>query len=196
MPLLALLTSATSWWEGLNLAQQLFYGIGLLAGSVALVLVIMAMIGMDHDEALDALSSGDTTDSGGIFSVKPLTGFFLGFGWAGGMAMDQGASVGLAILAAIASGAIMMGIIIAMFRAILSLKSDGTVMIQNALGALGTVYVTIPPAKAAGGQAIISIQGRQETYEAVADSTSPLPAGTRIKVTAVVGPRTLLVEAL
>ncbi|MDX2187189.1 MAG: hypothetical protein SFV32_09670 [Opitutaceae bacterium] len=195
-PSFALISAATSWWESLNLAQQLFYGIGLVAGFIALILVIMAAIGMEHDEAFDALSAGDTTDSGGIFSVKPLTGFFLGFGWAGGMAMDQGAGVPLAIGTGVVAGGIMMAIIIVLFRAILSMKSDGTLQIQNAVGSAGTVYVTVPPLRAGGGQVTISLQGRQETYEALTESASALPSGTKIRVTAVVAPRTLQVEPL
>lgn len=194
-PLLALIEVATSWWDKLSLAQQLFYGIGLLAGFIALLLVVVAMVGMDHDDAIDA-AAGDAHDSGGIFSTKPLTGFFLGFGWAGGWALDQGWTVPAALLAATLAGSVMMGVIVALFRTILSMKSDGTVRIENAVGSSGTVYITVQPNSAPGGQVTVSVQGRQETYDALTDSGTPLASGTQIRVTAVVAPRTVQVKPL
>jgi hypothetical protein len=195
MTTLALLNQTTQWWDALDLSRQVFYGIGIVAGVVALVLAILAIIGIEHDDAVDSLAHTGDGDSG-IFSVKPLTGFFLGLGWAGGIALDNGFGLFVATAIGLISGGVLMGIIVAMFRVIQSLRSDGTVRIEDALNATGTVYVTLPPSKAAGGQVVVSFRGRQETFAALSTADRAIPSGDRVKVIQIVDPRTVLVEPL
>lgn len=195
MTTLALLNQISQWWDGLDLARQLFYGIGIAAGVVALVLAIMAMIGLEHDDAVDSLADHGDGDSG-IFSLKPLTGFFLGLGWAGGIALDNGFGLFVATTAGLVCGGILMGIIVAMFRLVQSMRSDGTVRIADALNATGTVYVTLPPSKGAGGQVVVSFRGRQETFSALNTADRAIASGERVKVIQILDPRTVLVEPL
>jgi len=185
----------SQWWDSLDLARQVFYGIGIAAGVVALVLAILSMIGIEHDDAVDALSNTGDGDSG-IFSIKPLTGFFLGLGWAGGIALDNGFGLFIATTAGLVCGGVLMGIIVAMFRLIQGMRSDGTVRIEDALNATGTVYITLPPSKGAGGQVVVSFRGRQETFSALNAVDRSIPSGERVKVIQIVDPRTVLVEPL
>ena len=202
MTTLAIIERLNGWWTELSLARQFFYGIGLVAGIVCVVLMILAMIGMDHHDSVDAIGATDAADGhdgdsgGGIFSVKPLTGFFLGFGWAGGLALDAGLPFIAALACALAAGGAIMAVIVLMFRAILAMRSDGTVRISDTVGSVGTVYISLPPAKAAGGQVVVNFKGRQETYGALCASERPIPSGDKVKVVAVVDSRTLLVEPL
>ena len=202
MTTLAIIERLNGWWTELSLARQFFYGIGLVAGIVCVVLMILAMIGMDHHDSVDAIGATDSADGhdgdsgGGIFSVKPLTGFFLGFGWAGGLALDAGLPFIAALACALAAGGAIMAVIVLMFRAILAMRSDGTVRISDTVGSVGTVYISLPPAKAAGGQVGVNFKGRQETYAALCASERPIPSGDKVKVVAVVDSRTLLVEPL
>jgi hypothetical protein len=178
------------------LAEQVFYGIGLAAGLVAIILMVLAIFGMEHDDAVDAIAAGDVDHDGGggIFSIKPLTGFFLGFGWIGGMALNHGSTLLVATVLAFLAGSGMMSMIVFMFRAILNLKSDGTARIDDTVGAIGTVYITLPPSKASGGQVVVTFRGRQETYSALNNGESVIPSGDKVKVLSVVDGRTLLVE--
>ncbi len=194
MNTLAFIDQIGGWWNELSLAKQLFYGLGLLAGLVSIVLAILAFIGMEHADGADAIDAAGP--GGGVFSIKPLTGFFLGFGWAGGIAMDNGFTLGAALLMAFAAGGGVMAIIVAMIRAIYSFKSDGTVQIEEALGAVGTVYVTVPPRKTGGGQVVVTFSGRQETLAALSSSEQPIASGEKVKVVSIVDGRTVLVESL
>lgn len=198
MTTLALIDQVARWWDELTLAKQLFYGIALTAGLVSLVLMVLAIFGMEHDDAVDALASGGSIDhdAGGIFSVKPLTGFFLGFGWIGGFALERGAALWLAVVLGLMAGAAMMAVIVFMFRAILAMRSDGTARIEDAVGAVGTVYLTLPPAKGAGGQVTVTFRGRQETYGALQTGEKPIPSGDKVKVVSLIDARTVLVEPL
>lgn len=197
MTTLALIQQFDVWWDELSLAKQLFYGIGLIAGFLSLILAILAFIGMEHHDAADVGGAGDLDHSGaGILSVKPLTGFFLGFGWAGGIAMDYGMSVLGALAVAVGSGGVIMALVLLLFRAIYSMKSDGTVQVDKAVGGVGTVYITIPPRKAAGGQVVVNFSGRQETFAALCASETPIASGEKVRVVSLIDRRTVLVEAL
>lgn len=197
MTTLAIIEFIGGWWSELGLARQIFYGIGLVSGFAALIMGVFAIIGMEHSEAVDSIDiSGAGHTGGGVFSTKPLVGFFLGFGWAGGMAIEAGLGMPGALLVAFASGTALMALIVVMIRTIYSLKSDGTARIEDAIGAIGTVYVSLPPAKGSGGQVVVNFRGRQETYAALNQADRPVPSGDKVKVLSVVDPHTVLVEPL
>ncbi|MBK8477396.1 MAG: NfeD family protein [Opitutaceae bacterium] len=198
MTTLAFIELFNGWWTELSLAKQFFYGIGLVAGLVSLLLMVLSLFGMDHDDAVDSLGGADghDGDAGGVFSVKTLTGFFLGFGWAGGFALDSGQVLVVALVCAMVAGTAIMAVIVFMFRAILAMRSDGTARIADTVGAVGTVYVTLPAAKASGGQVVVNFRGRQETYLALCNADRPIPSGDKVKVLSVVDGRTVLVEPL
>lgn len=194
---LALVQQIGGWWNELTLAKQLFYGIGFMAGLVSLGLAVLAFIGMEHHDGADAIGSADLDHSGaGIFSVKPLTGFFLGFGWAGGLALDAGWSLPMALVAALAAGGVLMAIVLLLFRAIYRMKSDGTARVEEAVGGIGTVYVTVPARRASGGQVVVNFSGRQETFAALTTAESAIASGEKVRVISLIDRRTVLVEAL
>lgn len=196
MTIFAFLSSLNAWWDTLPFAKQLFYTIGLLAGFVALILAVLSVIGLEHHDASDADVLDVDHGGGGIFSIKPLTGFFLAFGWAGGLALDNGLSFPAALGVALLAGALGMLLIVAMIRAIYSMRSDGTVRVNDAVGAVGTVYVTVPPRRRSGGQVTVSFAGRQETLGALSTADRLVPSGEKVKVVAVVDSHTVLVEPL
>src|SRR4051812_13309231 len=49
-PLFALFETL-SWWGNLTTAQQFFYGIGIFAGVVTVVLAILTLVGLGHHDA-------------------------------------------------------------------------------------------------------------------------------------------------
>ena len=184
-------------WAALSATSQVFFAIGLLAGAVSLVLGVMSAVGLEHHDVVDLPDTiGWDAGGGGIFSVKPLTGFLLGFGWAGGIASASGLGILASVAVALGSGATVMGIVVALLRLILGMRSDGTVRIADALHAPGTVYVTLPPSRQAGGQVTVHFQGRQETFQALNASDRAIPSGERIRVVEVLDSQTVLVEPL
>ena len=197
-PHLAVFESFT-WWTRLTGAQQFFYGIGIIAGVATLVLLALSLFGLgDHDTdfAVHDAGVGDHLDGSSLLSIKPMTGFFLGFGWAGGAALDAGLSLLAATGVAFLSGGVLMVSLAWVIKAIYSLRSDGTRRINDAIGAVGTVYVTLPPSKATGGQINVTVSGRLETIAALNAALRPIPSGEKVKVVGVVDTNTVLVEPL
>lgn len=196
MLILGFIQQSLQWWDALSAAQQIFYGIGIFAAFVALILAVLGFTGLEHHDAVDVTTADFDHGGGGIFSVKPLTGFFLGFGWAGATALESGLPLLGALGCAFLAGGVMMAIIVAMFRFIYAMRSDGTVRIADSLGAVGTVYVTLPPARAAGGQVIVTFRGRQETLSALSVAPHPVASGEKVKVVEIIDSRTVLVQPL
>jgi hypothetical protein len=194
MMILALTEHIGSWWNELTVAKQLFYGIGLISAFLSVLLTILGVIGMDHHD-VDGFHATDVHGASAM-SIKPITGFFLGFGWAGGIALDNGLSLFAAVGVALVSGFAVMGVILAMLRAIYSMKSDGTMQVKGAVGAVGTVYITIPARKGAGGQVVVNFSGRQETFSALSGAESPIASGEKVKIVSIIDGRTVLVESL
>jgi len=192
-----MVSSIVELWSGLPAAQQVFFGIGLLAGVVSLILGVMSVVGLEHHDVVDLLDAiGWDAGGGGIFSIKPLTGFLLGFGWAGGIALGSGLGILAAIAIAVGSGLSVMGLVVALLRLILGMRSDGTARISDTLHESGTVYVTVPPDRQAGGQVTVHFRGRQETYMALNRSNRSIPSGERVRVVEVLDSQTVLVEPL
>lgn len=184
-------------WSALPAAQQVFFGIGGLAGAVSVVLGVMSAVGLEHHDVIDLPDSiGWDAGGGGVFSVKPLTGFLLGFGWAGGLASASGLGILASVAIALGSGVTVMALVVGLLRLILGMRSDGTVRIADALHASGTVYVTLPPSRQAGGQVTVHFGGRQETFQALNASDRPIPGGERVRVVKVLDSQTVLVEPL
>ncbi|RRJ95720.1 hypothetical protein Ga0100231_016945 [Opitutaceae bacterium TAV4] len=196
MTTLAFMDFAFNWWENLNLAKQIFYGTGLLSGLLALILAVLSFVGIEGQDAFDAVDDFGHEGGGGIFSVKPLTGFFLGFGWVGGIALDAGWSIGAATLAAVVAGGALMSLLVVMIRFMMSMRTDGTMRIGDAVGVVGTVYITLPPGRADGGQVMLNLGGRRETLAAFSAGDQPIPSGTRVRVVEVIDARSVLVEPL
>ncbi len=190
-----MLASLLESWGALNTAAQVFYAIGLLAGAVSIVLGVMSAVGLEHHDVVDLPDTlGWDAGGGGIFSVKPLTGFLLGFGWAGGIASSAGLGLVASVAVALGTGAAVMGLVVALLRLLLGMRSDGTVRIADAVDAPGTVYVGLPPSRQAGGQVTVHFRGRQETYQALNASDRAIPSGERVRVVQVLDGQTVLVE--
>jgi hypothetical protein len=110
--------------------------------------------------------------------------------------MDAGLSLIIALIVALLAGSAIMGVVVAMIRTIYGMRSDGTVQVQKAVGAVGTVYVTVPARKAAGGQVTVNFSGRQETFAALSGAEQPIASGEKVRVVSLVDNRTVLVEAI
>lgn len=76
------------------------------------------------------------------------------------------------------------------------LQSNGNINPNNAAGKVGSVYLTIPPARSGKGKVNVLVQERYAEYEAITDSADAIPTGAEIKIKSHVGGNVLLVERL
>lgn len=180
--------------QGLGGIEWLFAVSAALGTVFLLTRIVLLVVGagghgggidVGHDAALDG-ADGTSDAAFKLVSLQSLTAFFLMFGLVGlALSRESKAGVGLSLAGGVVAGALAVYVIGWLFKSILSLQSSGTLEMQNAVGQIGKVYLTVP---ASGeGQVEIEIQGRMMILEAVSTSGCELPTGTLVRVDKMVG---------
>lgn len=182
------------WWANLTPLLRIFWGIAIFASLLQIFMFLGAMLGsggdLDHDPAADGASGATGAQ---ILSVRTLISGGVGFGWAGVLALESGASPAFAILIAVVCGVIFMYLVFAVMRLLFSMRSDGTLDYRNAVGLTAKVYVTVPGHRAGSGQVELMLQGRL-TMAAAQTDAGPLSPQTPVRITAAESDNTLIVE--
>lgn len=175
------------WWDSLIGAERVFWAIAIGATVLQVLMFVGSLLGGgDSDADIDVDPDTGHGDVGAKFlSIRAIVAFLVGFGWAGAMAMRAGQDAGIATVIAFFSGLVFMGVIFAVMRMMMSLRDDGTLNYQNAVGQTCQVYVTIPPARSGRGKVELMIQGRLITVNAVTEHAEELPPQTSVAVTRV-----------
>jgi membrane protein implicated in regulation of membrane protease activity len=188
------------------MTETLYLLCAVAGGTLLLCQFLLGLLGFghDHDTGDDVHADGHDThgDPGdhdthggwfvGVLTFRSMVSAMTIFGLAGltaGLNLQHEPPVAFAI-ALVAGGATLFAVAWLM-RTLHRLKADGTVRIERAVGANGTVYVTIPGEKAGVGKVTLSLQDRTVEYQAVTPHQQPLPTGAKIVVTAVIGPDTV-----
>lgn len=141
------------------------------------------------------MSEGDVDFDSGLrlLTVRGMVAFFAVGGWVGIAAVDLGAVVWAAALAAVVAGLIALWLVAVIFKTLMRLQSSGNVNLNNAVGAIGEVYLRIPPAMQGQGKVSVQVQERLIEAAAMTKAEEELKSGTSVKVLAVRGSN-LLVE--
>ena len=168
---------------GFDSARAIFCTIAWAATLLAALMFVISFF-TDFDGGGDAdASGGDGTDTG-VFSFRAVVGFFLGCGGGGFICPQAVGYVGWACGVGLGVGVLMFLLVAMLIRMIYGLRSDGNISPESLVGLYGTVYVTIPAAGEPGGQVQVAHPNQLITIAAVQYGATPLPAGTRISVTA------------
>lgn len=184
------------WWTTLTPASQFYWTVAIGATALQFLLLLGVMIGgaPDLDHGADMSDSpGDLASGVKLLSLRALVAFALGFGWAGVLTLREGWPLFQATLVALASGTVFMGLVFGAMRLLYSMRDDGTLDYNNAVGLTGKVYVTIPPTRGGIGQVEILLQGRLVMAQAITEADRALHQNEFIKVTAIEGMTTLVV---
>ncbi len=183
-----------AWWATLNEPLRWFYAIAISTSLMMILQLILMMFGMDADDFDDPSGGGE----GGlhVLSVRTVTAFFAGFGWTGVAALQGGASLPRALVYAAGVGALFMGGVLLLMRALYGMRHSGTLDYRNAIGEIGNVYLRIPPAMSNPGQVEVTVQGRLRVVQAFTEARAEIPNQTRVRVTGVMDRNTLIVEPL
>ncbi len=177
-------------------------------GSAIMVLqILMAVFGMDGD--FEAIADvGDDMDMGdeyvdmhnlssqffGILSFRFIMAALAFFGIAGHIGNAGGYPMVVTLSIAVGMGFAAMVAVGWMMQMLYKLKSDGTVNIKNAIGTIGTVYLTIPAKNAGVGKVTLSIQNRTMEYQAVTQEEEAITTGARVEVCNIVDVNTIEVK--
>lgn len=178
---------------------ELTFWISAIVGSVIfLLLFALSLIGADTDADMDVDADVETDTGIGVqfFTFKNVMAFFTLFGWTGVVCIDNGLSGTTSTLIAFLAGIAMMVLMAFLFFWISKLAEDGTLKINNAIGCIGEVYLSIGANRERIGKISIDVQGSKRELSALTDENEDLKQGTVIKVVSVVSGEILLVEKL
>ena len=178
---------------------ELTFWISAIVGSVIfIVLFALSLVGADSDMEMDGDMDVDADMGAGVqfFTFKNVMAFFTLFGWTGVACLDNGLSGTTATLIAFLAGIAMMALMAFLFLWISKLAEDGTLKIENAVGRVGEVYLSIGGKRERMGKISIDVQGSKRELNALTDEEEDLKQGDVIKVTSVVSGEILLVEKL
>lgn len=179
------------------------YLICAIAGGTILVLrLVMMLVGLDQGDAaagadvsLDLDHDGvlDNGSNGGVnfLSLQSIAGFFTMIGLVGMGLLQVNAAPALSLLGALAAGALTAWVTGFIFLKMQRLQSEGTLVISNAIGQVGTVYLTIP--ENASGVVTVSVQGAMRSLDAVAEHGKSIPTGSIVRVVGITAGKILVV---
>lgn len=146
-----------------------------------------------HDAHAGGHSAGHAVQTSwfaGMLTFRTAVAGLTFFGLAGRAAVEVDAVPAQSFLVALAAGAAAFVGVAQLMRSLYRLKADGTVHIERAVGQTGTVYLSVPGARAGAGKVHLNLQNRTMEYLAVT-AGGPLPTGSRVSVVAVVSPNTV-----
>tara|TARA_R110001592_G_scaffold76097_7_gene229943 strand:+ start:1390 stop:1962 length:573 start_codon:yes stop_codon:yes gene_type:complete len=184
------------WFTELPSFLKTYWIITIVSTFLFLIVLISTVMGTDSDDIgdVDAEIDADTGASFQFFTVKNLVAFFTIFGWSGIASSDAGYSNPVIIAISIFCGLAMMTVMATMFYYISKLNSSGTLKMQNALNAIGEVYLTVGANRSKIGKVQIKVQGALRELEALTDADKDLKQGNVIKVIEVTNNGILIIE--
>lgn len=188
----------TEWFLQLDWFSRIYWSIALIGSLVFAITMITTFLGSDTDDFGDVDSDIDADTGIGFqfITFKNLVGFFTIFGWSGIACLDANLAHALTLIISITCGLIMMSIMAAMFYYMNKLNSSGTLNYDNAVNAVGEVYLTVGAQRSSIGKAHVRIQGALRELEALTDAETELKSGTVIQVKAVTENGILIIEKL
>lgn len=188
--------SFSTWWEGLSLALKFYWAVAVPFTVFFVLQLVLSFFGAETpDDLPDAEIEADHGIGFQFFTLKNMVGFFTIFGWTGIACIESGLSLVATILVSVASGTAMMGIMAGLFYLLMKANADGTMRIENAIGQVGEVYLTIQSKRGAMGKVQVKVSGSLRTLDALTDDEHDIQTGKMVTVASIVNDNILLVTS-
>jgi len=167
--------------------EKFYLACAIIGGGLFILRAILMVAGMggeDHDIGDAHEADGSPVHDFRLVSVHGVTAFMLMFGLVGFLMLRNGEGKPWVVgLVAFASGVVTMLLVAKIFHSFRKLQSDGTIHPEHAVGATGSVYLTIRPGQI--GKVQLTVRGAMKFYDARAnDSNATLKTGDPVKVVA------------
>lgn len=149
----------------------------------------------DGHAAADGDTHHDSSWFFGIITFRTVVAAMTFFGLVGLAGQSGDWPPAQTLVAALLAGGLAMYGVHWMMKGLHRLRADGTVRIERAVGASGSVYLRVPGGRSGVGKVQVNVQNRTMEYEAVT-SQDELPTGTPVVVVKVIGPDRVEVAAV
>ncbi len=141
----------------------------------------------DHDVDHDVGHEGGVDTHGiiGIFSLRVIFTFVMGFGAAGAIALHYGAGYPIASVIGIAVGIVLAALMYGIMMLFIEQQASSVTETDSLVGCTGTV--TVPIDKDGMGEVGVSIGGEYHTFTARAHDRGPLGKGIIVRIIGMTG---------
>ena len=183
------------WFSGMTPLERGFSVCAISGGILFLFRLVLQFFGGDDVDGGDVSNGAGHVDGSFTFlSLHGITVFLVMFGLVGlTLLVEGGVREGWALVGATVGGLASMWAIGQVYILMRRLQSSGNVVITNAVGKEGTVYLTIPVN--GSGQVQVMYQSKMHLEDAISENGVELKTGERVKVMAVRGGTTLVVRS-
>ena len=189
------------WWDTLNTVQRVFAMIAIPSTLIMVIQTVMLALGwigdsdVDMDDAPDG--DGDLADDGlTLFSVRGIVAMLAVTGWTAIAFIESGLNQIASVLIAIVLGFLTLVGMAYFMRAVYRLQASGNLDVGNAVGKVAKVYIPIAGNAKKQGKVTMTLQEMYCEFDAITTSSETLPTGSYVRVVAVDGTGTLVVEPI
>lgn len=198
-----------NWWNGLELAQQIFALIAIPSTVILVLQTVLTLIGIGGDDSPDDIDAdgdgvpdSDVSDAASaddglsLFTVRGILSMLCITGWLGVALLETSLPDWAAVLISVAAGVATLVGIAFLMRAIYGLQSSGNIDIANAIGKVAQIYIPVPAGGTGSGKVTITLQDKFCEYAAITTADNELKTGSYVRVVAVSEGGVLVVEPL
>lgn len=188
-----------TWWNGLDLAQQIFALVGIGSTVILVIQTVMLLFGFGNDSDADFDDvDADLSDGDGLalFTIKGIVAMLCVTGWTGVIFLGTDMPRALSYILAFVCGLATLVFMAYAMKFISRLQSSGNIDIGNAVGKVGQVYIPIKPNGSSAGKVNITVQGQYSEFSAITTADHILETGSYVRVVAVDEAGTLVVEPI
>lgn len=189
------------WWDTLNTVQRVFAMIAIPSTLIMVIQTVMLALGwigdsdVDMDDGSDG--DGDLADDGlTLFSVRGIVAMLAVMGWTAIAFIESGLNQIASVLIAIVLGFLTLVGMAYFMRAVYRLQASGNLDVGNAVGKVAKVYIPIAGNAKKQGKVTMTLQEKYCELDAITTSSETLPTGSYVRVVAVDGTGTLVVEPI
>lgn len=184
------------WLLNLKGFELVLWCIALLFSFLFVIQIIISLFIGDSDGDFDDGGDGGHGDATQFFTIRNMIAFFTMFGWSGLTAYKSGLSNAWVIVIAVASGVLMVAILVFLMTRASKLRQSGTLQMKNAVSQVGETYLRIPARRGGMGKIQVQVQGRLMELDAMTDDAEDIATGKPIKVVSTLNERILIVTSL
>jgi hypothetical protein len=184
------------WFGDLSNFEKVYWVVTLASSVIFLILLMLTLTGGDVDDLgdVDAEIDGDSGIGFQFLTFKNLIGFLTIFGWSGisliAYDFSKPAVVGISVFC----GLLMMFAMAGLFYYLSNMDHSGNLVLKNAIGNTGEVYLNIGANRSKLGKIQINVQGSLRDLEALTDSDTELTQGDVVTVTEITKNGVLIVN--
>jgi len=173
------------FFSSMDTYLQGFWFIAIPVSIIFVIQTVMTFVGANASDGLAADFDGDFDGVDApfqLFSLRNLTNFLLGFGWAGVAFYPMIENKFLLTILAAVVGAGFVLIFFLIVKQLLKLSEDNTFKINDLKNKTGEVYLKIPAQNLGKGKVLISLKGTNHELYAITNSSTEILSGELIKV--------------